>query len=153
MTKPGDPTKPSGDDRDRTITRLEKALGEALTRIEAAESSLDDQRQRLKALGLGREETMRTLTETRDELRRISQERDELRKQLARVRQFTLQLLALVHERCDAGRQFLDRALKFSRRLFDGSQLLIDAFARHTAGNRFQPPHAGRYARVGQAGD
>jgi hypothetical protein len=85
MTKPGDPTKPSGDDRDRTITRLEKALGEALTRIEAAESSLDDQRQRLKALGLGREETMRTLTETRDELRRISQERDELRKQLARV--------------------------------------------------------------------
>jgi hypothetical protein len=83
MTKSIDPTK--GDERDRAIARLEKALGEALTRTDAAESMLDDQRARLKSLGQGREETMRTLTETRDELRRVGIERDELRKQLTRV--------------------------------------------------------------------
>jgi hypothetical protein len=83
MTKSIDPTK--GDERDRAIARLEKALGEALARTEAAESMLDDQRARLKSLGQGREETMRALTETRDELRRIGIERDELRKQLTRV--------------------------------------------------------------------
>jgi hypothetical protein len=46
---------------------------------------LEDQRQRLKALGVGREETMRALTEVREELKRVSQERDELRKKLSRV--------------------------------------------------------------------
>ena len=95
MTKSGDPTKSSADDRDRTITRLEKALGEALTRIEAAESMLDDQQQRLKALGVGREETLRALTDTRDELRRVSRERDELRKQLTRVDSIQTSTLAL----------------------------------------------------------
>jgi hypothetical protein len=83
MTKPGDPTK--GDEHERRLARLEKALGEALARSEAAESMLEDQRQRLKALGTGREETMRTLTEVREELKRVSQERDELRNKLARV--------------------------------------------------------------------
>lgn len=83
MTKPGDPTK--GDEHDRTLARLEKALGEALARSEAAESMLEDQRQRLKALGAGREETMRALTEARAELKRVSQERDELRNKLTRV--------------------------------------------------------------------
>ena len=83
MTKPGDPTK--SDEHERRLTRLEKALGEALARSEAAESMLEDQRQRLKALGAGREETMRALTEVREELKRVSQERDELRKKLSRV--------------------------------------------------------------------
>jgi hypothetical protein len=83
MTKSLDPTK--GDERDRAIARLEKALGDALARTEATESMLDDQQARLKSLGQGREETMRALTETRDELRRMAIERDELRKQLARV--------------------------------------------------------------------
>jgi hypothetical protein len=83
MTKSIDPTKV--DERDRAIARLEKALGEALARTEAAESMLDDQRARLKSLGQGREETMRALNETRDQLRRIAIERDELRKQLTRV--------------------------------------------------------------------
>jgi hypothetical protein len=83
MTKPGDPTKT--DERERALARLEKALGEALARSEAAESMLEDQRQRLKALGTGREETMRALTEVRAELQRVSLERDELRKKLARV--------------------------------------------------------------------
>jgi hypothetical protein len=83
MTKPGDPTKT--DEHERRLARLEKALGEALARSDAAESMLEDQRQRLKALGAGREETMRALTEVREELKRVSLERDELRKKLARV--------------------------------------------------------------------
>jgi hypothetical protein len=85
MTKSGDPTRPSGDDRDRALERLEKALREALERSEAAESMLDDQRARLKSLGVGREESMRALAEARDELKRVSRERDELRHKLARV--------------------------------------------------------------------
>ena len=56
---------------------------------------LDDQQQRLKALGVGREETMRALTDTRDELRRVSRERDELRKQLTRVDSIQTSTLAL----------------------------------------------------------
>ena len=105
MTKSGDPTKSSADDRDRTITRLEKALGDALTRIEAAESMLDDQQQRLKALGVGREETMRALTDTRDELRRVSRERDELRKQLTRVDSIQTSTLALPSRHAPGTRQ------------------------------------------------
>jgi len=83
MSKSGDPTKSGSDER--ALARLEKALKEALARSEAAEALIEDQRQRLKALGLGREETMRALNEARDELRRVARERDELRKQLTRV--------------------------------------------------------------------
>lgn len=83
MTKQGDPTKTTGDER--AIARLERALGEALQRSQAAEAVAEDQRQRLKALGLGREETMRALADARDELKRMTRERDELRKQLARI--------------------------------------------------------------------
>jgi hypothetical protein len=83
MTKPGDPTK--SDEHERRLARLEKALGDALARSETAESMLEDQRQRLKALGIGREETMRALNDVRAELQRVSQERDELRHKLTRV--------------------------------------------------------------------
>ena len=83
MTKPGDPTKM--DEHERRLARLEKALGDALARSDAAEAMIEDQQQRLKALGTGREETMRALNEVRAELRRVSQERDELRNQLTRV--------------------------------------------------------------------
>lgn len=83
MNRPTDPTK--ADERDRAIARLEKALGDALTRTEAAEAMLEDQRARLKSLGQGREETMRALSDSREELRRVSIERDELRKQLTRI--------------------------------------------------------------------
>lgn len=83
MSKPGDPTK--SDEHERRLARLEKALGDALARSEAADAMLEDQRQRLKALGAGREETMRALTEVREELKRVTQERDELRKKLSRV--------------------------------------------------------------------
>lgn len=85
MTKPRDPTRPAGDERDRALERLEKALKEALARSEAAESMLEDQRHRLKSLGVGREESMRALADTRAELKRVSRERDELRDKLSRV--------------------------------------------------------------------
>jgi hypothetical protein len=85
--KPRDPQDPKGHGgtADERMTKLEKALSEALSRSQAVEDVLADQQQRLKALGLGREETMRALTEVRDELRRVSIERDELRKQLKRI--------------------------------------------------------------------
>jgi hypothetical protein len=94
MTKSGDPTR-TGDERDRALARLEKALREALARSEAAESMLEDQRQRLKSLGLGREESMRALAEAREELRLVSRERDELRKKLSRVDSMQTETIAL----------------------------------------------------------
>lgn len=102
MTKSGDPTRLSGDERDRALERLEKALKEALDRSEAAESMLEDQRQRLSALGAGREETMRALTEARDELERVSRERDELRKQLERVDSVQTATIALPDDELEA---------------------------------------------------
>jgi hypothetical protein len=94
MTKPGDPKGTSDDERDR-LARLEKALKEALERNKAAESVIEDQRQRLKSLGLGREESMRALVEARDELKRTSRERDELRKQLGRLDRMQTETIAL----------------------------------------------------------
>jgi hypothetical protein len=85
MTKPGDPKRPAGDEHDLAIARLEKALNEALERSKADEALIEDQQQRLKTLGLGREESMRALADAREELKRVSRERDELRKQLARL--------------------------------------------------------------------
>jgi hypothetical protein len=84
--KPPDPQDSKGPgDTDERMTKLEKALSEALSRSQAVEDLLADQQQRLKSLGTGREETMRALAEVRDELRRVSIERDELRKQLKRI--------------------------------------------------------------------
>ncbi|HVJ31201.1 MAG TPA: hypothetical protein VNA66_12890, partial [Gammaproteobacteria bacterium] len=61
MTKPGDPNRPAGDERDLAVARLEKALNDALVRSKADEALIEDQRRRLKTLGLGREESMRAL--------------------------------------------------------------------------------------------
>ena len=91
---PKDPAEPA-DERDGAVARLEKALAEALARTEAVESTFAEQQQRLKALGSGREETMRALTDARDELRRMGQERDDLRKQLTRVDSVQTTTLAL----------------------------------------------------------
>jgi len=88
-------TKPPPESVDERIANLEKALAEALARNDAAESKLADQQQRLKALGTGREESMRALAEAKAELRRTSVERDELRKHLARVDSVQTTTLAL----------------------------------------------------------
>jgi hypothetical protein len=85
MTKAGDPKRPAADERDLAVARLEKALYDALERSRADEALIEDQRQRLKTLGLGREESMRALADAREELKRMTRERDELRKQLARL--------------------------------------------------------------------
>jgi hypothetical protein len=60
-------------------------LEDAARRSSTAEHKLADQQKRLAALGNGREETMRLLTEARAELARVSVERDQLRKHLARI--------------------------------------------------------------------
>jgi hypothetical protein len=98
MTKQADPKRPAGDERDRALARLEKALKEALDRSEAAESTIADQRQRLKSLGAGREESMRALAEARAELQRVAQERDELRQKLSRVDSIKTATIALPDE-------------------------------------------------------
>ena len=56
---------------------------------------IEDQKQRLKSLGAGREETMRALAEVRDELKRVSRERDELRNQLSRLDRMQTETIAL----------------------------------------------------------
>ena len=89
------PRDPKGEKTEERMAKLEKALAEALARSEAVDELLVDQQQRLKSLGLGREETMRALKEVRDELRRVSQERDELRKQLSRIDAVQTATLAL----------------------------------------------------------
>ena len=94
MTKPVDPKRMPGDETDR-LARLEKALKDALERNKAAETVIEDQKQRLKSLGSGREESMRALTEARDELKRMSRERDDLRKQLARLDRMQTETIAL----------------------------------------------------------
>jgi hypothetical protein len=94
MTKPVDPKRAPADERDR-LERLEKALKDALARNKVAESVIEDQKQRLKSLGLGREESMRALVEARDELKRVSRERDELRKQLSRLDRMQTETIAL----------------------------------------------------------
>jgi hypothetical protein len=95
MTKPGDPKRPSGDPRDKLLEQVEKALNDALERSRAAEALIEDQRQRLKSLGLGREDSMRALADVRDELNRMTRERDELRKQLARLDRMQTETIAL----------------------------------------------------------
>ena len=59
---------------------------------------IEDQKQRLKSLGAGREETMRALADVRDELKRVSRERDELRKQLAKLDRMQTETIALPEE-------------------------------------------------------
>ena len=71
MTKPGD------HERERLLALIE------------------DQKQRLKSLGAGREESMRALADIRDELKRVSRERDELRKQLSRLDRMQTETIAL----------------------------------------------------------
>ena len=98
MTKQADTKRQASDERDRALTRLEKALKEALDRGQSAESKIQDQRQRLESLGAGREESMRALAEAREELRRVMQERDELRQKLERIDSVQSATIALPDE-------------------------------------------------------
>ena len=86
----------------KQVTEIEatfsRRLDEATRRSAAAEHKLSDQQQRLASLGNGREETMRQLAETRDELRRVTAERDDLRRQYARVDGIQTATVALSEE-------------------------------------------------------
>ena len=62
---------------------------------------------------------------------------------LRRVGQFALELLALVEQRGDPRRHLVERHLEFGSGRLGGLHLFIGGFARHFAGERFQPPHAG----------
>jgi hypothetical protein len=73
-------------------------LEEAARRGATAENKLADQQQRIVALGNGREETMRQLTETRAELVRVRAERDELLKKLTRVEGMQSSTVALTDQ-------------------------------------------------------
>jgi hypothetical protein len=76
-------------------------LEEATRRSATAENKLADQQQRIAALGNGREETMRQLTETRAELMRVRTERDELLKKLARIEGMQSSTVALTEQEKD----------------------------------------------------
>lgn len=81
-------TKTNSADRDKRLTRLERAL-------EKAEGKLLDQNARLDALGSGREESMRLLQEARAALARVTAERDQLQRQLAAVEGMQTETIAL----------------------------------------------------------
>ncbi len=74
---------------------FEKRLSEAAMRYEKAEVKLLDQQERLNALGVGREDSMRALTETRAALARVVAERDQLHKQFARIDGMQTETIAL----------------------------------------------------------
>jgi hypothetical protein len=74
-----------------TLDSLARALAEA-------QAVIADQKARLKALGNGREEGMRALAATRDELARMRRERDQLREELNRVDGMQTATVALPEE-------------------------------------------------------
>jgi uncharacterized coiled-coil protein SlyX len=78
--------------QDDKLAKLEQELAEA-------KATIADQRERLKTLGTGREESMLALGSVRDELRRVSHERDKLLDQLARLDDMQTSTIALPEER------------------------------------------------------
>jgi hypothetical protein len=88
----------SGKERDSVIERLERELRDMRTRSDAAEARLADQSARLTALGSGREESMRLLSETRAELSRVIAERDELKKRLDGIDRMQTETVAFTEE-------------------------------------------------------
>ena len=73
-------------------------LKEATQRSATTERTLADQQRRLAALGNGREETMRQLTEARAELARVRIERDALLKRIDRIEGMQSSTVALTEE-------------------------------------------------------
>ena len=104
-TRTSDSLRESLEDLRAKVEQLEagftERLEEAERRSSTAEDKLADQQQRLAALGHGREETMRQLTETRAELKRVRAERDELLKKLARVEGMQSSTVALTEQEKD----------------------------------------------------
>jgi hypothetical protein len=88
----------SGKDGAAHIERLEQELRDMRARSDAAEARLADQSARLTALGSGREESMRLLSETRAELARVIAERDALRKQLVAIEGMQTETVAFTEE-------------------------------------------------------
>ena len=74
---------------------FEKRLAETARRHDAR---MQDQQERLNALGAGREETLRALHQTRTELARVAAERDQLQKHLARIDGMQTETIALGEE-------------------------------------------------------
>ena len=90
--------KVSSKESDAQIERLESELRDMRARSDAAEARLADQSARLTALGSGREESMRLLSETRTELGRVIAERDELQKKLIAVEGMQTETVAFTEE-------------------------------------------------------
>jgi hypothetical protein len=88
----------SGTDSEALIARLEQELSDMRARSDVAEARLADQSSRLMALGSGREETMRLLSETRAELARVIAERNQLRKQLIAIEGMQTETVAFTEE-------------------------------------------------------
>jgi hypothetical protein len=88
----------SGTGNDALIARLERELREMRARSDASEARLADQSARLTALGSGREESMRLLSETRTELARVSAERDALQKRLVAIEGMQTETVAFTEE-------------------------------------------------------
>ena len=90
--------KSSGKESDAMIERLERELREMRARSDAAEARLTDQSARLTALGSGREESMRLLSETRSELARVIAERNELQRRLVALEGMQTETVAFTEE-------------------------------------------------------
>lgn len=78
-------SKDSAADAALTVAELARELADARARADAAEAKLADHKERLNALGRGREETMLALNEARAELARVKRERDELQRHAAAI--------------------------------------------------------------------
>ena len=89
---------PSGKGNDTQVERLERELREMRARADAAEARLADQSARLTALGSGREESMRLLSETRSELSRVIAERNQLQRRLVAVEGMQTETVAFTEE-------------------------------------------------------
>ena len=80
---------------DEMREQLTAELEAAKQRFAKSEQKLLDQSARLQTLGNGREETMRQLQETRDELKRVMRERDELQKRVTSISDMQTETLTL----------------------------------------------------------
>jgi hypothetical protein len=79
----------------RVEAGFKEQLEDAHRQRQKVEARFADQSVRLKALGSGREQTMRELQETRTELARVAADRDRLHKELAALSSWQTETVAL----------------------------------------------------------